>query len=236
MIVFVLFYSSFLFLQSSHVSSANAGKLSKTFLEVQYACEMQEKEREQRLSIYLQFYPLDEAQRLIKSAAARRLHSLYINPEEQWAVFEEINLSEAGDTLSQDLFYQGRDMKDIYVVRASDLGKKSISSIQVYPPQASMSWELLEGETKKVLGFTCQKALLKVGNQSYAVWFTPDIPLSYGPRKYMGRGGLILEMDGSTYHFEAVSIREVSKIPFLPPQQAVLNPNKLPAAAKSNRN
>ncbi len=184
------------------------------FLEVQYECVMNEKEKEQRLSTYLQFITLEQAQGLIKALADKQRHSLYIDVQGGWAVFEEIRVDERGDTISQDLFYQKGGMRNIFATKVSDLNRDKAKCTTVYPPQLTFGWKPVEGETKEILGFNCQKALLSIGDRTYTAWFTPDIPLSYGPKRYMGEGGLILEMDGQAYHYKAIAVKEIKKIPF----------------------
>lgn len=86
----------------------------------------------------------------------------------------------------------------------------------------SYEWKLT-GETKKIGSYNCQKAVYErtVTRRSFAImsgdaeeeskmeevqdtlkvtaWFTPDIPVSHGPRDYWGLPGLILEVnDGTT--------------------------------------
>ena len=60
-------------------------------------------------------------------------------------------------------------------------------------------WEL-SNETKKIEEYTCYKATIRHYNEriekEYFVeaWYTPEIPISYGPGGYGGLPGLILEL------------------------------------------
>lgn len=61
-----------------------------------------------------------------------------------------------------------------------------------------VEWEILD-EYKTILGFTCQKAISRVGDEfdfTYVeeAWFTTDIPVSTGPHSFHGLPGLILEL------------------------------------------
>lgn len=61
-----------------------------------------------------------------------------------------------------------------------------------------VEWEILD-EYKTILGFTCQKAISRVGDEfdfRYVeeAWFTTDIPVSTGPHLFHGLPGLILEL------------------------------------------
>ena len=53
-------------------------------------------------------------------------------------------------------------------------------------------------EQRSILGYVCQDASRKDGDKTITVWFTPEIPVSYGPGQYYGLPGLILavELDG----------------------------------------
>lgn len=48
-------------------------------------------------------------------------------------------------------------------------------------------------ETKKIGNFTCNKAKIFFRGRNYTVWFTKEIPASFGPWKFNGLPGLILE-------------------------------------------
>lgn len=54
-------------------------------------------------------------------------------------------------------------------------------------------WKLY-AETKKIGRFTCQKASIKFRGRKYIAWFTDEIPVSFGPWKFRGLSGLILEV------------------------------------------
>ena len=57
-------------------------------------------------------------------------------------------------------------------------------------------WEITN-ETKKIGEFTCYKAIRKKKSNDNAedvVWFTPQIPVQFGPILYNGLPGLVLEV------------------------------------------
>lgn len=55
------------------------------------------------------------------------------------------------------------------------------------------SWNL-KNETKKIGEFNCQKATIQFRGREYTAWFTKEIPVPFGPWKFKGLSGLILEI------------------------------------------
>ena len=55
------------------------------------------------------------------------------------------------------------------------------------------NWKLL-GEKKKIGKFNCQNASIKFRGRTFIAWFTTDIPIGFGPYKFKGLPGLILEV------------------------------------------
>ena len=73
-----------------------------------------------------------------------------------------------------------------------------------------LKWEI-SPRTKTIMGYDCQCATVTFRGREYEAWFTSDIPLSYGPWKFQGLPGLILEVKDSKneYHFTANGIEKV---------------------------
>jgi GLPGLI family protein len=79
-----------------------------------------------------------------------------------------------------------------------------IDSIKEY------NWTLLP-DTSRILGFFCQKAICKAAimdnvERIYTAWYTPEIPIPFGPHKFFGLPGLILEVNEKYYNFKVKSI------------------------------
>jgi len=49
--------------------------------------------------------------------------------------------------------------------------------------------------TRKIQGYVCMDATMKMGEETVTAWFTPNIPVSIGPKNYGGLPGLILAVD-----------------------------------------
>lgn len=78
-------------------------------------------------------------------------------------------------------------------------------------PIPQIEWLQTE-EHKSIRGIECRKATTRFRGRDYIVWYAPDIPLPYGPWKFHGLPGLIVELvdAGEDYHFtlEAIATPE----------------------------
>lgn len=65
-------------------------------------------------------------------------------------------------------------------------------------------------ERKEILGYQCLSATADYRGRSYKAWFTPDIPLSYGPLWFGGLPGLIMEIADTKghYHFACTALEK----------------------------
>lgn len=70
-----------------------------------------------------------------------------------------------------------------------------------------IEWQI-QDESKNILGYACQKAVGKLYNREWTVWFTMDIPVSEGPWLLAGLPGLILEANDADniFHFTAIEL------------------------------
>lgn len=70
------------------------------------------------------------------------------------------------------------------------------------------TWEITQ-ETKSIGGFLCYKAInVNSGNTKMnpIAWFTPQIPVGFGPKNFSGLPGLVLELETSKNKFIATQI------------------------------
>lgn len=64
-------------------------------------------------------------------------------------------------------------------------------------PLSEMEWTVLEDSTATVLGYECFMAESNYHGRHWKAWFTPEIPLSFGPWKLHGLPGLILKAEAN---------------------------------------
>ncbi|MDO5607310.1 MAG: GLPGLI family protein [Capnocytophaga sp.] len=66
-----------------------------------------------------------------------------------------------------------------------------------------INWEIQHGKKATIMGMECTQAKGSFRGRSYTVWFTPEIPVPFGPWKLGGLPGLILEasddLGGATF-------------------------------------
>ena len=58
----------------------------------------------------------------------------------------------------------------------------------------TLKWKIT-GEQDTVAGYTCMKAVLQNDTNNVVAWFTPQIPVSAGPKDYGQLPGLVLKLD-----------------------------------------
>ncbi len=80
-------------------------------------------------------------------------------------------------------------------------------------PFSKIAWELVD-EHKKILSYSCQKAIGTFRGRTYEAWFTTKIPIKEGPYKFTGLPGLILEINDlkKDYIFTCIGIKRPKQI------------------------
>lgn len=81
--------------------------------------------------------------------------------------------------------YYNDTRKDSFYSR--DIGFKMVKE-----KTPNIMWSL-KPETKNIGKFNCKKATALFRGRNYTAWYSPEIPLPYGPWKLQGLPGLILE-------------------------------------------
>ena len=81
---------------------------------------------------------------------------------------------------------------------------------QYVEPVPDLEWKI-SSKHKTVMGYKCQSATVEFRGREYEAWYTIDIPLSFGPWKFQGLPGLILEVTDSKneFRFTANGIKHV---------------------------
>lgn len=75
-------------------------------------------------------------------------------------------------------------------------------------PLPMFKWDIILGKSDIILGYTCNVAETIFRGRKYRVYFSPEIPLPYGPWKFSGLPGLILKVEelSGLFEWEAMGI------------------------------
>lgn len=88
-----------------------------------------------------------------------------------------------------------------------------VMSLLYYKEPVIKDWKLID-ETKMINTINCKKAEITFKGRNWIAWYSPDIPLPYGPYKFTGLPGLIVKItdDQRDYDFELVKSVSDSKL------------------------
>lgn len=75
----------------------------------------------------------------------------------------------------------------------------------------SINWELTS-DKKEIQGLICSKATTTFRGRNWTVWYCPGIPVVYGPWKFYGLPGLMVELTEDTNRFAFV-LTEIIEVP-----------------------
>jgi GLPGLI family protein len=86
-------------------------------------------------------------------------------------------------------------------------------SLLTYKEPVIKNWKLVD-ETKVINTINCKKAEVTFKGRNWIAWYSPEIPLPYGPMKFSGLPGLIIKItdDKGDYDFELVKSVSDSKL------------------------
>lgn len=64
----------------------------------------------------------------------------------------------------------------------------------------AIKWNI-SNQTDSIAGYPCMRATGQMGGRDWIVWFTPELPFSFGPWKLGGLPGVILRANDSDHEF-----------------------------------
>jgi GLPGLI family protein len=74
------------------------------------------------------------------------------------------------------------------------------------PIKRAEGWQLTE-QTKKIAGYLCRKATVPFQKETYTVWFTTELPITYSPvRQLTPERGVVLLIESSREQFRATKV------------------------------
>lgn len=102
--------------------------------------------------------------------------------------------------------YESVDLVNNMVIVIDNIKSKNF---KITEPLPVMDWKLSkDNEVKKMDTFICSKAFLSFRGRNYIAWYTPYIAVPFGPWKFYGLPGLILEIydTNNNYHWTVSKI------------------------------
>lgn len=113
---------------------------------------------------------------------------------------QQLNRTMSRNNLTSEFYYNNRE--EFYFMEV-------FFDKELYVKEDPFDWDWqLEEEVKMIGSFTCQKATTSFRGRNYTAWFTTNIPVPFGPWKFHGLSGLILEIYDSKaeFHIQAKNI------------------------------
>lgn len=137
-----------------------------------------------------------------------------------WSYYEEIKIktskttnktisSEIGVTTAQIKGRKNTTPKYYYNSRKEFYFRDNFADNILLVKELDLPWKWnLKDGTKKIGNFNCQKATITFRGRNYTAWYTNEIPVSFGPWKFQGLPGLILEVydEDTIFHIYASSV------------------------------
>lgn len=82
-------------------------------------------------------------------------------------------------------------------------------SLLTYKEPVIKNWKLVD-ETKVINTINCKKAEVTFKGRNWIAWYSPEIPLPYGPYKFSGLPGLIIKITDDKGEFDFELVKSVS--------------------------
>ncbi|WP_298949994.1 GLPGLI family protein [uncultured Nonlabens sp.] len=95
---------------------------------------------------------------------------------------------ESNDSIGKQYYNNGKQI----VFRDFVYNDGSLIPVVVTEQTPKLNW-ILTNEQKKIGSFNCKKAKLDFRGRFYEVWYSLDIPTMFGPWKFQGLPGLIIQ-------------------------------------------
>lgn len=138
------------------------------------------------------------------------------------------------DTDKSDFFLKSAKLfggEEIYFTNLKDkkvtIQRTMLGEIFLIEDAIQTDWKLTS-ETKLIANYKCLKAeMILEKNKIYVndikitAWFTPEIPLPFGPRGYNGLPGLILELNYGDINYYATEIKFENQVQISKPTQGI---------------
>lgn len=109
------------------------------------------------------------------------------------------------NTYQTSISLSGPSILDYYLDRESNTvyftQKNEEKTYLIKDDLPQIQWNLNHTQTKKINQFVCKKATTNFRGSKIVAWYAPEIPIPFGPWKFKGLPGLILEVSAPNARF-----------------------------------
>lgn len=130
---------------------------------------------------------------------------LYFNNNSSSYIYENLSDSIIKFTSTSKLVYDYNKSTNSLVQYSEIADEKYI----VIDTLKNLNWNLDFEEKKKIANYNCNKATLNFRGINFIAWYASEIPVNYGPWKFRGLPGLILQVYDEGLNFEVI-VEEIS--------------------------
>lgn len=123
------------------------------------------------------------------------------------------NDSDEGRTLYRDIERKNLTLDFFYNTKKEMFFREIYFNKPLLVKEDGFDWNWkLHNKTRLIGKFNCQKATITFRGRNYTAWFANEIPVPFGPWKFQGLSGLILEVydEDNVFHIVATNI-EIKK-------------------------
>ena len=110
------------------------------------------------------------------------------------------------NSVKKTTLYKNKDDDFIYFNKYMDNEEKEWF---INDSISKQEWQIVPGQTKKILGNNCEMAKLKFRGSTFIAYFTNEIKIPFGPWKFKNSPGVILEItlvDKPIFYWKAKKI------------------------------
>jgi len=126
----------------------------------------------------------------------RKADSMEVSIREYQRKYKPSVYSFKGIPKAKFTYYIEKDLAKHELYVFDKIGTKHFNFVD----DRKLDWTL-HNERRKIQGFDCQKATIKLYGREWIAWFAHEIPINDGPYKFYNLPGLIVEISDSKNYF-----------------------------------
>lgn len=117
--------------------------------------------------------------------------------KQNWPSGKALNMSlgMVREAISRDVVLTDRKQREFIM----EVSVPLVARYTYKEPATDLKWQLVPGDTV-MSGYKCKRATLSYRGRSFVAWYTEDIPIPYGPYKFIGLPGLVMKVGDTQRH------------------------------------